>query len=1035
MRIGLLGALEADHGGAPLALGPPKQRALFAMLALTPGRIVSTDHLVDGIWGEQPPSQPLASIQVYVHGLRKALATGGTPAETLASRSPGYLLQVSPGSTDLERFEEAWESSRVRSRTSDLQGARRTLQGALELWRGPALADLRSFPFAEAQAARFDERRLGATEDLVDLVLACGQANEVVGQLEELTVEHPTRERLWGQLMIALYRSNRQADALATYARARDRLADELGIDPGDALRQLELGILRHAPELAAPAAAVTVATAAIATAVAAGDPAAPEPTPRLATTVRPRREGRVPRPLTATWGRDELVDRLAAIVSRTDAGVVSLIGPGGSGKTRLATLVARAAEGFGGGRYFLAAGESDDGAALLTDLALTLGGAEPEERTLEAAASAVITALPAERVLIVLDNLEVVPDAATAVSALVSGSEQLVVLATSRLPLRLSFETEVVVPPVSVPAAESPLDVAAGSPAVALFVDRALLVNGAFRLEEGNVTDVVALCRLLGGVPLAIELAASRMRLLTPAIALKRLREGLDLLAPSTLRGVATPADPGHDPARQTSLLSETIEWSLAHLPGSARDLLDDLTIFEDGFGLEAVEALASLRGPVRGATTATSDPVDDLGTLLECGLVQLQETTVELRYHVIGTVRTLLRAAHTPESTRRRARLLTHHAAWLSDRISLWGNEIDGPEGDVTLGRFADEHDDLTALISWGVEAGEVETAARLAVSTHNYWLASGRARHGADLLARVDATALPEELRAEVSLARARLAYQLGEHDRTMTLCRSVLDSAYGGPETRAGARGHLAAGLVATGRVEEGRETAVLARAEATAGGWRDLEAFCLSVLAIASAMLGDLDGEQGAYLERLEVVRRLGDRARIADTVGILAEIALDQPDVAAARDHVREALLLAGDHRPMERRDALITAARVSLAEGDDAGACADLADALDLVIATGQPQAAAQCARVAAGILGARGDHRGALRLHALAHGLSPVPAPDGMPFEADLGASLATARDGLGEAEAARLWLFVSTSRPDVRVVVAAVRAAVLD
>jgi DNA-binding SARP family transcriptional activator len=234
MEFRILGPLEVVEGDRPIALGGARQRALLALLLTRPNFVVSTDRLVDELWGAQPPKAALNTVQYYVSQLRKSLG-----ADRILTRSPGYLIRIEPGELDLERFEALLG-----------QADPEALREALALWRGPALADLAFEPFAQAETARLEELRLAALERRIDLDLESGQAAELVGELEALIAGHPLRERLRGQLMLALYRGGRQAEALAAFQAARATLVQGLGIEPSTALQELERGILRHDPVL-----------------------------------------------------------------------------------------------------------------------------------------------------------------------------------------------------------------------------------------------------------------------------------------------------------------------------------------------------------------------------------------------------------------------------------------------------------------------------------------------------------------------------------------------------------------------------------------------------------------------------------------------------------------------------------------------------------------------------------------------------------------------------------------------------------------
>jgi DNA-binding SARP family transcriptional activator len=315
MDFALLGPLEVWAGDGPLALGPPKQRALLALLLLSANRVVSRERLIDGLWGDDPPETAVKSVQVYVSRLRKLLPEG-----MLLTRAPGYLLAVGDDALDLGRFERLVEEARA----ARPQQAAVLLRGALGLWRGPALAEFDDEPFARFEAARLDELRFGALERRIEADLALGRHSELVGELQSLAGEHPRRERLRAQLMLALYRSGRQTEALAGYRDARAAL-DELGLEPGEALRRLERQILAHDPAIELPA--VSLAERGM----------LPGPL--------------VPAPPFPFVGREHELSILRALLGQAEAGEGALVllgGAAGMGKTRLLRELAHAAAGGG---------------------------------------------------------------------------------------------------------------------------------------------------------------------------------------------------------------------------------------------------------------------------------------------------------------------------------------------------------------------------------------------------------------------------------------------------------------------------------------------------------------------------------------------------------------------------------------------------------------------------------------------------------------------------------------------------------------
>ena len=305
MEFSLLGPFEVRRGGRPIPLAGAKQRALLALLALHPNEVLSSGRLVEELWAGQAPDTAGSALQVYVSQLRKSLEPDGPPYTLLVTRTPGYMLSVAEGERDVDRFSELVHAAREQ----DAGAASETLREALDLWRGPPLADLAYEPFVQTEAIRLEELRLEALEARIDADLEQGRHRELVGELEALAANHPLRERLRGQLMLALYQSGRQAEALDGYRSFRRLLADDLGLEPSPVLQDLERRILRHDPTL---------------------DPAAAVPPGR-------RAAGEF-------VGREDEVGLLLAGLDDALAGRGRLFlieGPEGSGKTRLADEVA----------------------------------------------------------------------------------------------------------------------------------------------------------------------------------------------------------------------------------------------------------------------------------------------------------------------------------------------------------------------------------------------------------------------------------------------------------------------------------------------------------------------------------------------------------------------------------------------------------------------------------------------------------------------------------------------------------------------
>jgi DNA-binding SARP family transcriptional activator len=248
MRFGVLGPVAVSDGDGEIRLGGPKQRALLALLLIHRNEVVSRDRLIDGLWGDRPPASAAHTLDDYISRLRKVLGSG-----RVIRRPPGYVLRVDSGELDLDRFETLVSQGRDELGRGDARQAASTLRAALALRRGPTLADVVDAPFASLEVHRLEEQHLGALEDRIEVDLALGRVSEVVPELQALVRTHPLRERLRAQLMLGLYRSGRQAEALEEYRRVRSAFADELGIEPGRALRELERAILRQETGLDAP--------------------------------------------------------------------------------------------------------------------------------------------------------------------------------------------------------------------------------------------------------------------------------------------------------------------------------------------------------------------------------------------------------------------------------------------------------------------------------------------------------------------------------------------------------------------------------------------------------------------------------------------------------------------------------------------------------------------------------------------------------------------------------------------------------------
>ena len=910
------------------------------MLALADQEPLSDAVLVERVWPTAPPD-PVAALA----GLRAQL---------------GGVLDDSGPATDAAQFAVLTRRAEGEAADGDLAAAEATLVEALALWRGAALEDVRDTPYLAAEAHRLEEARLTAVEDRLDLATRQGRHGEILDEVRALADTYPTRERLWGLLMTALYRSGRRDEAITVYAEARDTLADELGIEPGEALQQLEAGMLRNDPAL--------------------GDG------PGEAGSPQPRRRARIPVLASSTFGREDLCAEVAELVVRDDVRLVTLTGIGGSGKSRVATLVAGDVQGRFSDVVFLQVTEGIGGDQLLVELALAL------DCPVTSDAAEALSRLDASRAtLVVLDNLEALAGGPDVVRRLLDASAALTLLVTSRLPLHASGERELPVPPLEVPGIAADLASIQAAPSVLLFVDRATSAEPSFR-SAGQERDVAEVCALLDGLPLALELAAARVKLGSLDRIIDGLRSNLDLLA------TGSEAVPERQRAMATA-----IRWSYDRLTPDARLVCDRLALFERGFTIEAVEAVCA----------DLDEVIEAIASIVDARLVRSSPSRADVRFVVLGTVRAFARErllAH-PDLVQSRERL----AAYLAGRVEEARTRLYGADGNLTQARFDDDAADIAATVDWALDAGRRAIAVQLVLASLDCWVAAGRHNEALGLTLRVlDHVPGQGPDAARLLAAAAMLSHQLSDHAQAASYGRQALDLAdrHGDRVAAVTAKTFMAATLVFTGDLEQGEPLAHEAAEEATALDLYPVTAQALQALAMARLFRGDYAGERAAHEATLTIVRAKGDLARTADTLNSLAEIALDDGDDETAAAFAGEAVDVAAQEMPSISRDATITLARAALVRGDLADAGARLGRALELSDRLGQTFAVAQCLRVGGCLAVARGRAEPAVRFFAAAQALSPSPGGGDVPPEQDLAAGLAEARAALGEPAARRAW-----------------------
>jgi len=587
LEFGILGPVQAVRDGRELELGGPRRRVLLALLLVAGGRVIPAERLAEELWGRCPPPGAAGTLRAHVSRLRALLR----PDAALLARGGGYALAAEPGLLDANRFERLAGAGREALGHGEAAVAASRFREALGLWRGQALADVAEVESLTLEGARLEELRVVVTEGRIEADLALGMAAEVTGELEALVAGHRVRERLWRLLVLALYRSGRQADALAACRRARTLLAGELGIEPGEELRALERAVLRQEVPAAAP---------------------------------RQARHN-LPVRLTSFVGRERELAAVEGLVG--EARLVTLTGAAGAGKTRLAVESAAAAvERFGDGVWLVGlAGIADAGlvpSVVMEALGVRQSGDVPVMEALR-------WRLRSAELLLVLDNCEHLLGAcADLATALLGSCPGLRVLATSREPLGVPGEAVYLVPPLAVPPETADAQALAGAPAVRLFLARGAGARTGTGPQAAPVAVVARICRELDGLPLAIELAAARASVLSAEEIAAHLADKFRFLA--WRRPVA-------DPRHQT--LKAAIGWSYDLLSELERRVFGELSVFAGGFTLATVAAVCC-----GGDEAAALDLVDQLAAK---SLVVAEPVAGGTRYRLLETIRQYAAAA----------------------------------------------------------------------------------------------------------------------------------------------------------------------------------------------------------------------------------------------------------------------------------------------------------------------------------------------------------------------------------------------------
>jgi predicted ATPase/DNA-binding SARP family transcriptional activator len=924
MRIGLLGALRIlDGGGRPVPVAGRRGRMLMVMLALDAGHVVPASTLIGHLWPDDRPGDAVNALQSLVSRLRARLRGSGVDEDVIESAAGGYRLAIAPGAVDALAFGSLARDGAVALAAGDPSKAAGLLDEALGLWRGPALADVAEEEFAARPAARLEEQRASATLDRIEAGLALGEAAGLLSEVRALVAADPLAERPRALLMRALYADGRQAEALQVYQEARQALGGELGVDPSPQLEQVYLGVLRQT---------------------------LPDASRARATNLR--------EPLTSFVGRDRDLERVLELLAADR--LVTLTGPGGVGKTRLAceaaaALAAREAPGPGGGspagvwlvEFAPLTDAADVPHAVLDVLGLrdrgmlgagrgrTAGSPDPTGR--------LISAIGARSALLILDNCEHVIGAVAALAdRVLAACPRVRILATSREPLSIGGErlrpvAPLAVPP-DIPGGLNAVEVGA-YPAVRLLVDRAAAAGAGPEVTEGTAGPLATICRMLDGMPLAIELAAPRLRTLSPAQLAERLGDRFRLLS-----GGNRAAMPRHQTLRAV------VDWSWNLLSQPERVVARRLAVFPGGATLKAAERIGG------GGGLATEEVLPALAGLIDKSFLIAGRSAVsdrdrdvdqgpgsaEPRYRMLETVRAygLQRLAEAGEERSVRE-AMTRYYLELAETADP---RLRGPDQGHWIAELIAEQENMYAALRWAIAEKHAETSLRLARSLGWFWMVRGQRRESAALAGDVLAmTAGRLEPDPPLPLAEGRVicamcTLSLGGWDKDVGPARQDVAEGVAAAQRAAerDPRAHLnpvielgPAFLAILDRDYEGAAAALTA-GFGSADPW--VQAMARMIYCGIAVSLGRIDDAAHSIEVASEQFRTLGDRWGVAMTLTQRADLAGLRGDHLPAIRALDEAAALSRELTGGSDLAYIYTQrARHRIRAGDPAGAEADL--------------------------------------------------------------------------------------------------------
>lgn len=969
MKYRVLGPLEVFDGSRPVRLNQAKERQLLGILLVNANRVVSADRLLEDIWGDGQPSSGLKALQYHVSKLRDLLNPdrAGPGGSVLKTSAPGYMLEVGEDELDSESFARLVDEGRA-ALSANPAVARAAFHDALELWRGTAFADFAFHGFARSEIARLEEERVRATELFLEAELALDRHGDAIPQLTSLVAEHPYREALRGLLITALYRAGRQAEALRTYQDMRSLLGDELGIEPSPELAALEIQVLLQADSLRL---------------------VKPTTQPQFA-------KSNLPTLLTSFVGRVEEATKIRGFL---DGGrLVTILGSGGAGKTRLAIEVAGSvAASYADGVRFvdLASVEQE----MFVDQAV-FDAVEAEEHVDQTLREALTGHLANRSVLLVLDNCEHVLVAAASIAAhLNAHAPGVTVLATSQHVLRLPGERAFPLPPLTAATSTDPASILE-SDASRLFIERAETARPGYTATSDDGEAIVAITSQLDGIPLAIELAAARMRMMSVSDIAKHLSSRFRLLT-----------DGSREVTRQETL-EAAVAWSYDLTQEPERQFFNYVSVFVGSFSHDAAGEVAKLDDPL--------EVFELLGRLVDKSLIVVDASGEDIRYRLLETLRIfgsvqLVERAEFEETADR-------HASYYLNLVRDGSQLLRGPQQGMWQRRYRDAAPDIRKMLARLIEY-RPEDSLTAVVGLSRYWIREAANQEGAGWLQRAldAADPTPSSARAYALAFLAGLSRWAGSDNRegigaeAAAMARKV-----GAPIALSQALNELGIDCVEDNRLLEAIshfEEAVALQSDGSSrainimwnigvayldladveqadkvaarfAGHPDSLADPIGSAATANLLWcdiaivrGDLHDARKLAADALETYLSTDSHLDVAHVHDRLAEIHLIEGDLDAAAPHIEASAELLADVSDEHSSGTNLIVARMALSRGDGPSAVAALRLALPVALERPQPTIVSKLLHLTSRLMFLSGDSIAASELNMALHQLSEKP------------------------------------------------------